>query len=220
MLGEGHHGRVLRGTLRLAPGLSQNRAFFPGKMASPAAAAGRMPSASLAASTEVPCAVKEVLPGVEAMTELLVEACLLRALNHPNIVSLFGLCADASPVWLVMEHCEGGDLRGRLKSLAAVGAAGHGGPQSDHDGTAWAQRVREGGMRPLPRTDMVTVLQHTAAALVYLHSKTCLHRDLAARNILLKRGPVRGVGKGCGGVGGERRGGVGVGEGGKRPERG
>lgn len=187
VLGEGHYGRVLRGKLSIGQGVSINKSVT--------SAGRRNKNESLnfssASEADIPCAVKEATgTGIEPMTDILVEACLLRTFEHPNVVRLLGICAEVSPLWLVMEYCEGGDLRRRLQALEVGRLL----PRSEADEAlqqSWATPVERAH---LPMKDMLTVLLQVSRALVHLHARTCVHRDLAARNVLLKRRPVMALG--------------------------
>jgi hypothetical protein len=192
VLGEGHYGRVLRGTLSIGQGVNINKSFASAGRRNKTASLNFSSANSVASEMDLCCAVKEVTgTGIEPMTDLLVEACLLRAFEHPNVVRLLGICAELSPIWLVMEYCEGGDLRRRLQALD-VGRLLPGSEADDALRQSWATPV-EGAADRLPLKDMLTVLLQVSRALVHLHARTCVHRDLAARNVLLKRKPVMGA---------------------------
>jgi hypothetical protein len=96
------------------------------------------------------------------MTQLLLEARLHAQLQHPNLVRLLAVQETVQPVMLVLELCEGGDLRQALRSHSGAG------PENDYLEAA--------------RRDMAA---QVAAGMQFLHSKLCIHRDLAARNVLL-----------------------------------
>lgn len=158
LLGVGYFGMVSLGTLS-SSGKPHDR--HRGKVAAAQEVAVKMVRA-------------DVLSGTRT-TELLVEARLLASLDHPHLVRLLAISDDIS-LLLVMEYCEGGDLR---------------------------MALRAGLLQQLPCPREVAQLDagyQTAIAMEYLHSKLCLHRDLAARNVLVTtRGLSATTGK-CGRV--------------------
>lgn len=103
------------------------------------------------------------------LTQLLLEARLHAQLQHPNLVRLLAVQETVQPVMLVLELCEGGDLRKALRSHSGAGS------EDDYPEAA--------------RRDMAA---QVAAGMQFLHSKLCIHRDLAARNVLLS-GPSEGA---------------------------
>ncbi|PNW73467.1 hypothetical protein CHLRE_14g632860v5 [Chlamydomonas reinhardtii] len=121
----------------------------------------------------------EVLEDVEDLRRFLLEANLVRKLHHPNIVSIHGLGAHRldsldslrASAYVVMEACEGGDLK------------------------MMVLRQMTGRSPAYSRLDALRWLTHIAAACAYLH-ETCrpmvIHRDLKLENVLLTGGPVDG----------------------------
>lgn len=100
------------------------------------------------------------------LTQFLLEMRLLAAMRHPNLVSLLAVQEAELPLLLVMELCEGGDLRQCLRA----------GPS----------HLQAAGLTcPTMSEAYLDFCCQAAAGLEYLHSKLCIHRDVAARNILL-----------------------------------
>ncbi|KAL0477615.1 NEK1 [Acrasis kona] len=94
------------------------------------------------------------------------EVTLLQSLQHPNIVSYRDSFMDngEKDLCIVMSHCAGGDLGGKLKN---------------HKG-------------PIPEDQLIKWFVQIALALDYIHSKKILHRDLKAGNIFLtKSGQIK-----------------------------
>ncbi|MHB8626307.1 MAG: protein kinase domain-containing protein [Aggregatilineales bacterium] len=83
------------------------------------------------------------------------EAQTLVSLSHPHILKAFDFGQYQDTVYLVMELLTGGSL---------------------------AELIRQG---PLPLNTILRVLDHTARALDYAHSKGLVHRDLKPQNVLL-----------------------------------
>ncbi|XP_057949932.1 probable serine/threonine-protein kinase PBL28 [Malania oleifera] len=133
LVGKGGFGRVYKGTLR---------------------------------SGEVVAIKKMELPPVkeaEGEREFRVEVDILSRLNHPNLVSLIGYCADGKHRFLVYEYMHNGNLQDHLNGLR----------EAKMD---WPSRIK--------------VALGAARGLTYLHSSSSVgipivHRDFKSTNILL-----------------------------------
>ncbi|GMY26170.1 probable serine/threonine-protein kinase PBL28 [Fagus crenata] len=133
LLGKGGFGRVYRGTLR---------------------------------SGEVVAIKKMELPpfkAAEGEREFRVEVDILSRLDHPNLVSLIGYCADGKHRFLVYEYMLNGNLEDHLN--------GTGEAKMD-----WTRRLK--------------VALGAAKGLAYLHSSSAVgipivHRDFKSTNVLL-----------------------------------
>jgi eukaryotic-like serine/threonine-protein kinase len=105
--------------------------------------------------------VKTVLNGSgsagNTLDRFLQEYEIIRRLRHPDVVEILDLGASDEGVYLVMEHCTGGDLRQRIK--------------------------REG---VLPWREAVGILRHVAVALAAIHEAGVLHRDLKPGNVMFR----------------------------------
>ncbi|PVH99220.1 Pkinase-domain-containing protein [Periconia macrospinosa] len=86
------------------------------------------------------------------------EICIMKLLDHPNIVRLYDIWENRSEIYLIMEYVEGGELFGYL---------------GEH-GT-------------LPEDVVVYIFRQIVAALIYCHRINIHHRDLKPENILLDR---------------------------------
>ena len=80
-------------------------------------------------------------------------------LNHPSILKLYAFFEDSDFVYLVLEHCENGEVQRYLKAL------GH----------------------PLSEDEAREVMTQLMDGMLYLHSNNILHRDLSLANLLLTR---------------------------------
>uniref|UniRef100_A0A7C8ZY76 Receptor protein serine/threonine kinase n=1 Tax=Opuntia streptacantha TaxID=393608 RepID=A0A7C8ZY76_OPUST len=132
-IGKGGFGRVYKGTLRSGELVAIKKMELP--------------------------PVKEA----EGEREFRVEVDILSRLDHPNLVSLIGYCADGKQRFLVYEYMQNGNLQDHLNGI--------GEPKMD-----WPKRLK--------------VALGAARGLAYLHSSSAVgipivHRDLKSTNILL-----------------------------------
>ncbi|KJH53432.1 protein tyrosine kinase [Dictyocaulus viviparus] len=131
MLGKGQYGEVRRGTLKLKSGIIVPVAIKSCKMDS-----GDISK--------------------EFIKEVMKEARLMRELDHPNVVKLYGVGVLERPLYILLEYVAGGALKSYLrknKEYITNEERGH-----MALGAAWG-------------------IEH-------LHRKNILHRDIAARNCL------------------------------------
>ena len=102
-----------------------------------------------------------------ALLQLLMEMRLLATIEHDNIVKLLAVQEGELPILMVMEYCQGGDLKSCLRAGAGL--------------------LRALGMNVALAVAYLDMITQVACGLEYLHSKLCIHRDLAARNILVAK---------------------------------
>ena len=86
---------------------------------------------------------------------------LVHNLHHPNIASSNQLERDDinGNYYLIMENCEGEDLR------------------------RWIKRKRKEG--PLPQEEILSIIKQVACALDYAHKQKIIHRDIKPGNIMI-----------------------------------
>ncbi|AET03148.1 putative protein kinase RLK-Pelle-RLCK-VIIb family [Medicago truncatula] len=114
-------------------------------------------------SGEVVAIKKMEMPAIEGEREFRVEVDILSRLDHPNLVSLIGYCADGKHRFLVYEYMQNGNLQDHLNGIR----------ERKMD---WPERLR--------------VALGAAKGLAYLHSSSCVgipivHRDFKSTNVLL-----------------------------------
>ncbi|KAL8574212.1 hypothetical protein ACOMHN_066395 [Nucella lapillus] len=86
------------------------------------------------------------------------EAQILKTLQHPNIISLVGVCCQNEPVYLLMEYMANGRL---------------------------SLYLREGPGKDLPVSQLIYIGAQIADAMAYMEKENFIHRNLGARNILV-----------------------------------
>lgn len=94
----------------------------------------------------------------EVKKKIMIEVEIQRRLDHPNIVKVFEFYEDEFNLYLVMEHCTGGEL---LDSIARIGC--------------------------FSEAQTAICMKQVLSALCYLHSLNIVHRDLKLENMLLEK---------------------------------
>lgn len=108
-------------------------------------------------------AVKILKPSEDALKEFVMEIEIITALNHKNIISLFGFCYEDNHLLLVYDFLPRGSLEENLH-----------GTKKDPVAFGWSERYK--------------VAVGVAEALEYLHTRDTqpvIHRDVKSSNILL-----------------------------------
>lgn len=88
------------------------------------------------------------------------EVKVVQKLDHPNIVKYLETFENEKYLYLVMEHCEGGELFERLK---------------DYDNGIMAEK------------ECANIMRQLFLAINHCHSKGVIHRDLKMENIMYKK---------------------------------
>ncbi|KAE8730252.1 serine/threonine-protein kinase PBS1 isoformX1 [Hibiscus syriacus] len=153
LLGKGGFGRVYKGTLRSGEAVMNQRAIENIQMLS-------------FCDLKVVAIKKMELPPskeVEGEREFRVEVDILSRLDHPNLVSLIGYCADRKHRFLVYEYMQKGNLQDHLNGIC----------EKKLD---WPSRLK--------------VAIGASMGLSYLHSNSAVgipivHRDFKSTNVLL-----------------------------------
>nr|XP_054758504.1 leukocyte tyrosine kinase receptor-like [Lytechinus pictus] len=125
--------------------------------------------------SEIDIAVKTLPEHCTEQDELdfLMEALIMGNFEHPNVVSLLGVCFKEKPHFIVLEYMEGGELKQFLRDI----------------------RPTEEKPSSVKMKDLLQIAQDVAQGCRYLESRRFIHRDIAARNILLTTKEVDRVAK-------------------------
>lgn len=117
------------------------------------------------------------------LRDLLSEFNLLKQVNHPNVIKLYGACSQDGPLLLIVEYAKYGSLRCFLRDSrkAGPGYVGSGGSR----GSSYLDNPDE---RALTMGDLISFAWQISRGMRYLAEMKLVHRDLAARNVLVAEG--------------------------------
>ncbi|XP_023096467.2 proto-oncogene tyrosine-protein kinase receptor Ret [Felis catus] len=117
------------------------------------------------------------------LRDLLSEFNLLKQVNHPHVIKLYGACSQDGPLFLIVEYAKYGSLRGFLRESrkAGPGYVGSGGSRS----SSYLDNPEE---RALTMGDLISFAWQISRGMRYLAEMKLVHRDLAARNVLVAEG--------------------------------
>ena len=106
-------------------------------------------------------------PGLMTLSDFLVEAQIMKNLQHDKLIKLYGICTGEEPIYIVTELMKHGNLLDYLTK-------------------------GEGQYLKLPQ--LIDIAAQVANGMAYLESRHYIHRDLAARNVLVGEGNIVKIG--------------------------
>lgn len=121
-------------------------------------------------------AVKTLKQGTMSTQAFLQEAAIMKKFRHKRLVTLFGVCSESEPIYIVQEYMSKGSLLDFLRK-------DEGKSLEFEDLVYIAFQVFLFLMIHLIYS-LLTLFQ-VASGMEYLESKQLIHRDLAARNVLI-----------------------------------
>ncbi|KAG8552551.1 hypothetical protein GDO81_004576 [Engystomops pustulosus] len=117
------------------------------------------------------------------LRDLLSEFNLLKQVNHPHVIKLYGACTQDGPLYLIVEYAKYGSLRSFLRESRKVG------PSSvDGDSNRNSSYLDNPDERALTMGDLISFAWQISRGMQYLAEMKLVHRDLAARNVLVAEG--------------------------------
>ena len=120
----------------------------------------------------------------ETLEDFAREARIMLQLEHPNIIKLYGVCADTAPYYLVFEYMDLGDLSKFLRNHASSRQ------RRLMDPSACRRSRTESTLSDEPPSlsldQLSDICKQVASGMAYLAERSHVHRDLACRNCLVK----------------------------------
>ncbi|KAM8924658.1 proto-oncogene tyrosine-protein kinase receptor Ret [Pelodytes ibericus] len=117
------------------------------------------------------------------LRDLLSEFNLLKQVNHPHVIKLYGACTQDGPLHLIVEYAKYGSLRSFLRESRKVGPSSIGGDSNRN--SSYLDNPDE---RALTMGDLISFAWQISRGMQYLAEMKLVHRDLAARNVLVAEG--------------------------------
>ncbi|XP_053167652.1 proto-oncogene tyrosine-protein kinase receptor Ret isoform X2 [Hemicordylus capensis] len=117
------------------------------------------------------------------LRDLLSEFNLLKQVNHPHVIKLYGACSQDGPLYLIVEYAKYGSLRSFLRESRKVGPSYVG-----NDANRNSSYLDNPDERALTMGDLISFAWQISRGMQYLAEMKLVHRDLAARNVLVAEG--------------------------------
>lgn len=117
------------------------------------------------------------------LRDLLSEFTLLKQVNHPHVIKMFGACSQDGPLYLIVEYAKYGSLRNFLRESRKVGPSYMG-----RDANRNSSYLENPDDRALTMGDLISFAWQISRGMQYLAEMKLVHRDLAARNVLVAEG--------------------------------
>uniref|UniRef100_A0A673WI41 receptor protein-tyrosine kinase n=1 Tax=Salmo trutta TaxID=8032 RepID=A0A673WI41_SALTR len=118
------------------------------------------------------------------LRDLLSEFTLLKQVNHPHVIKMFGACSQDGPMYLIVEYAKFGSLRNFLRESRKVGPS----YMSGNDANRNSSYLENPDERALTMGDLISFAWQISRGMQYLAEMKLVHRDLAARNVLVAEG--------------------------------
>ncbi|XP_062989230.1 proto-oncogene tyrosine-protein kinase receptor Ret [Elgaria multicarinata webbii] len=117
------------------------------------------------------------------LRDLYSEFNLLKQVNHPHVIKLYGACSQDGPLYLIVEYAKYGSLRSFLRESRKVGPSYVG-----SDANRNSSYLDNPDERALTMGDLISFAWQISRGMQYLAEMKLVHRDLAARNVLVAEG--------------------------------
>ncbi|XP_052007438.1 proto-oncogene tyrosine-protein kinase receptor Ret isoform X2 [Xyrauchen texanus] len=117
------------------------------------------------------------------LRDLLSEFTLLKQVNHPHVIKMYGACSQDGPLYLIVEYAKYGSLRNFLRESRKVGPSYMGNEANRN--SSYLENPDE---RALTMGDLISFAWQISRGMQYLAEMKLVHRDLAARNVLVAEG--------------------------------
>ncbi|XP_078499070.1 proto-oncogene tyrosine-protein kinase receptor Ret [Lissotriton helveticus] len=117
------------------------------------------------------------------LRDLLSEFTLLKQVNHPHVIKLYGACSQDGPLYLIVEYAKYGSLRSFLRESRKVGPS-----YMSNDSNRNSSYLDNPDERALTMGDLISFAWQISRGMLYLAEMKLVHRDLAARNVLVAEG--------------------------------
>ncbi|KAI7805213.1 proto-oncogene tyrosine-protein kinase receptor Ret [Triplophysa rosa] len=117
------------------------------------------------------------------LRDLLSEFTLLKQVNHPHVIKMYGACSQDGPLYLIVEYAKYGSLRNFLRESRKVGPS-----YMSNDANRNSSYLENPDERALTMGDLISFAWQISRGMQYLAEMKLVHRDLAARNVLVAEG--------------------------------
>uniref|UniRef100_A0A3Q3IZM7 Proto-oncogene tyrosine-protein kinase receptor Ret n=1 Tax=Monopterus albus TaxID=43700 RepID=A0A3Q3IZM7_MONAL len=117
------------------------------------------------------------------LRDLLSEFTLLKQVNHPHVIKMYGACSQEGPLYLIVEYAKYGSLRNFLRESRKVGPSYMG--REANRNSSYLENPDD---RALTMGDLISFAWQISRGMQYLAEMKLVHRDLAARNVLVAEG--------------------------------
>ncbi|XP_026165362.1 proto-oncogene tyrosine-protein kinase receptor Ret [Mastacembelus armatus] len=117
------------------------------------------------------------------LRDLLSEFTLLKQVNHPHVIKMYGACSQDGPLYLIVEYAKYGSLRNFLRESRKVGPSYMG--REANRNSSYLENPDD---RALTMGDLISFAWQISRGMQYLAEMKLVHRDLAARNVLVAEG--------------------------------